>query len=64
MNMGERESQFAASLAAKMEVERALVEKRRRIAELQKLAERGTPEQRTQALRKLHKLLHSGEEEK
>ena len=62
--MGERESQFASELEGKKQAAGELAEKRRRITELQKLAERGTPEQRTQALRKLHKLLHSGEEEK
>jgi hypothetical protein len=62
--MGERESQFAAALEARKQAEETLVEKRRRIAELQKLAERGTHEQRTQALRKLHKLLRGEEEGK
>ncbi|MBI5071340.1 hypothetical protein HZB93_00355 [Candidatus Falkowbacteria bacterium] len=62
--MGEQESQFAAALEEKKRTEAELAEKQRRIAELQKLAERGTPEQRTQALRKLHNLLHPKEKEK
>ncbi len=53
----------AEAFADKKKSFEALAEKQRRIAELEKLAQRGTPEQRTHALRKLHKLLR-GEEEK
>lgn len=62
--MGERESQFAAELDVRREKDKELAEKRRRINELQKLAQRGTPKQRTHALRKLHKLLRGEEENK
>ncbi len=62
--MAEKESQFASELETQKQAAQELVEKQRRIFELQKLAERGTPEQRTKALRKLHKLLRGEEKEK
>jgi hypothetical protein len=59
---GERPD-LKAALEEKMRPTKELLEKQRRIAELQALAERGTPRQRTAALRKLHEILR-GEEKK
>jgi len=60
--MGEK-SRFEEGLEEKRRAFEALTEKQRRIAELEKLMQRGNPAQREQARKKIFKLLRGEEEE-